>query len=315
MHKKDIEAGIFGLVVGDALGVPVEFRSRAALAKDPVYDLREYGTHRQPKGTWSDDSSLTFCLMESLVNGYDLEDIGLKFLQWKNEGYWTPHGSVFDIGMATRQAITEFSKGTKSELCGGFDEYSNGNGSLMRILPMAFFLFNELDIDKRYDKVKAVSSLTHAHFRSVFACFFYVELAIALLRLRDKEKALKETQETVFEYCYLRGFNMHELDLYHRVLKGNIGMAEMEDIRSSGYVLDSLEASLWAFMANDSYKSVVLDAVNLGEDTDTIGAIAGGLAGLYYGFDNQFDFWRMQMARYEAIEALINRFANSLKVV
>lgn len=313
LSKKHIETAIFGLAVGDALGVPVEFQSRDRLEKDPVRDLREYGTHRQPKGTWSDDSSLTFCLMESLSKGFDLENIGVRFMEWMYESYWTPHGSVFDVGIGTRLAISEFSRGTKAELCGGIDEYSNGNGSLMRILPMAFHLFHEEGMEVRYDKVKRVSSVTHGHFRSCFACFFYVELAIALIKLGDKYQAYKQTQNTVLEFAKEKEFNESELTLFKRVLQADIGKLNQDKIRSSGYVLDSLEASLWAFLSEDSYKDIVLKAVNLGDDTDTTGAIAGGLAGLHYGFDNQFDFWRMQLARFEDIEALIQRFYKQIE--
>ena len=311
--KNIIEAGIFGVAVGDALGVPVEFSSRESLDKDPVKNMREYGTYRQPRGTWSDDSSLTFCLMEGLTNGYNLEDIAIKFLQWKNESYWTPHGSVFDIGMATRQAINEIGKGTPPELCGGRDEYDNGNGSLMRILPMAFYLYNEPDIHERYRKVKAVSSITHAHIRSVIGCFIYVEYAIYLIKGKDKFKALEEIQESIPQVLKSMEINSEEIDLYRRVLVGNIAELSRSDISSSGYVLHSLEASIWTLLTTNSYEEAVLKAVNLGEDTDTVGAITGGISGINYGLNSKLDFWRTQLARFEDVEELIERFAQNIK--
>jgi ADP-ribosylglycohydrolase len=307
-----IKSGIFGVAVGDALGVPVEFVSRTQLQNYPVKNMREFGTHRQPAGTWSDDSSLTFCLMESLCKGFDPEDMGVKFLQWKNEGYWTAHGSVFDIGLATRQAIMEFSKGTKPELSGGFDEYSNGNGSLMRILPMAFFLLNETSIEERFQKVKIASSLTHAHIRSVIACFIYVEYAMKLIKEQDRFDAYKVMQQEVSSFLKAMEINPAEIALFSRVLTGNIYELQEHIIRSSGYVLHSLEASIWAFLSSDSFESAVLQAVNLGEDTDTNGAITGGLAGIHFGFNNQFDFWRVQLARFEDIDQLCEKLAKSL---
>ncbi len=307
-----IEGGIFGVAVGDALGVPVEFNRRELLIANPVKEMREYGTYRQPRGTWSDDSALTFCLMESLALGYDLQDIGSRFVKWYKESYWTPHGSVFDIGMGTRQAILEFMRGTKAEFSGGFDEMSNGNGSLMRILPMAFYLVKEPDINLRYEKVKVVSSITHGHVRSVIACFIYVEYILLLIQGKDKFDALVEMQEKVKVHLEQLEINPVEVALFDRVLKGNIGMDSDESIRGSGYVLHALEASFWAFLSSRNFGEAVLKGINLGEDTDTTGAITGGIAGTYYGFDSQFDYWRVQLARYEDIEKLIERFADQV---
>ncbi|WP_306783611.1 O-acetyl-ADP-ribose deacetylase [Flavobacterium poyangense] len=167
-----IKSGLFGIAVGDALGVPVEFESRDYLKENPVSEMMGYGTHSQPIGTWSDDSSLAFCLAESLCKGYDLSDIAKNFVKWYGGELWTPHGKVFDIGIATRSAIHNIGRGHSPELCGGFEEKDNGNGSLMRILPLVFYLQKENDIEVIYKKVKEVSSITHAHFRSVFACFY-----------------------------------------------------------------------------------------------------------------------------------------------
>jgi ADP-ribosyl-[dinitrogen reductase] hydrolase len=307
-----IAPAIFGVAVGDALGVPVEFKSREQLTKNPVTDMREFGTHHQPKGTWSDDSSLAFCLMESLSKGYNLEDMSIRFLKWMNEAYWTPHGSVFDIGMTTRFAMLEIAKGTPPEVCGGFEENNNGNGSLMRILPLAFHLFSEPNIHERYMKVKHVSSITHGHFRSVFSCFFYIEYAIHLIKGSDKFEALELTRNAVKAYAQNKEFNPKELQLFNLVLNENIAETPASEIRGSGYVLSSLEASLWAFISTKNYKDAVLKVINLGEDTDTTGAITGGLAGLYYGFGDHFDYWRFQVARYDDIEDLIERFRQSL---
>lgn len=140
MKTTVIHSSIFGLVVGDALGVPVEFKKRDFLKRFPVTDMQAYGVHDQPLGTWSDDSSLTFCLAESLCSGYNLDHIAQKFLQWFNAEIWTPHGKVFDIGIATAEAIKMIKHGADPILCGGASEMDNGNGSLMRILPLLFYL-------------------------------------------------------------------------------------------------------------------------------------------------------------------------------
>lgn len=284
--------------------------------------MRAFGTHRQPAGTWSDDSSLMLCLADSLCNEYNLEDIALKFLQWYNAEIWTPHGRVFDIGIATSQAIRRISKGVSPTLCGGTSEFDNGNGSLMRILPILFYI-KDFPIEKRFDTIKDVSSITHGHIRSALACFIYLELALEILKGKDKWEAYRTMQKTV------RGFLDHdpicsqdEMDKFHRILELKVGEYDLsplhtlqeEEISSSGYVLHSLEASLWCFMNSENYAEAVLKAVNLGEDTDTTGAITGGIAGLYYGFESIPKEWVDVLARKEDIENLCIKLENKLKI-
>lgn len=315
-----VKAGVFGVCIGDALGVPVEFRSRDQLKRSPVTTMRAFGTHRQPAGTWSDDSSLMLCLADSLCKGYDLEDIALKFLQWYNAEVWTPHGSVFDIGIATSQAIHRISKGISPTLCGGTSEFDNGNGSLMRILPLLFYI-KDFPIEKRFDIVKDVSSITHGHIRSVLACFIYLEFALEILKEKDKWEAYKAMQKTVREFLDNDPIcSQEEMDKFHRVLELKVGEYDIaplhtlqeEEISSSGYVLHSLEASLWCFLNSESYSEAVLKAVNLGEDTDTTGAITGGIAGIYYGFENIPDEWVSELVRKKDIEELCIKLGNKL---
>ncbi len=304
---------LFGLAVGDALGVTVEFQNRELLKRFPVIDMRENGSHRQIAGTWSDDSSLAFCLADSLCNGYNIEDIATKFLQWKNAEIWTPHGSVFDIGIATRNAIYRIAQGEQPTLCGGFDEEDNGNGSLMRILPIVFYLKNEADHNLIYQTIKDVSSITHAHFRSVFACFIYVTYALELLKTENKFFAYEKTKTIVNNFIVDKEFNEREIQLFDRILKSNINEFEEDKIYSSGYVLHSLEASFWCILNSSSYKETVLKAVNLGEDTDTTAAIAGGLAGLIYGYDKIPTEWINVLARKNDITELCDKLENKYK--
>ncbi|WP_374174284.1 O-acetyl-ADP-ribose deacetylase [Flavobacterium tructae] len=308
-----IKSGLFGLAVGDALGVPVEFYSRSDLKENPVSEMIGFGTHYQPAGTWSDDSSLAFCLAESLCNGYDLSDIARNFVKWYSTELWTPHGKVFDIGIATRNAIHNIGKGHEPELCGGFEEKDNGNGSLMRILPLVFYLKNEKDIEVIYKKVKEVSSITHAHFRSGFACFIYVVYCLELLNANDKTEAYRRMQDVVAGFLRDKKFSPVELQLFDRILKSNIAEYPENEIHSSGYVLHSLEASLWCFLNWNSYEGTVLKAVNLGGDTDTTAAITGGLAGIYYGIENIPQKWILGLARKNDIDDLCERLFLKLK--
>jgi len=315
-----VKAGIFGVCIGDALGVPVEFRSREQLKRSPVTKMRALGTHHQPAGTWSDDGSLTLCLAESLTNGFDLEDIALKFLQWYNAEIWTPHGRVFDMGIATSQAIHRISKGISPTLCGGSSEFDNGNGSLMRIIPLLFYV-KDIPIEKRFDIIKDVSSITHRHIRSVLACFIYLELALEILKGKEKWEAYRAMQKKVRIFLGQNPIcSQNEMDKFHRILELKVGEYDLvplftlqeNEISSSGYVLHSLEASLWCFLNSETYAEAVLKAVNLGEDTDTTGAITGGIAGIYYGFENIPEEWIAELVRKNDIEVLCEKLQKKL---
>jgi ADP-ribosylglycohydrolase len=307
-----VKAGIFGVCIGDALGVPVEFKTRETLKRFPVTGYLEFMSWNQPKGTWSDDSSLTLCIAEELTKGYNLEKIGQSFVKWSKYGHWTAHGKLFDIGGTTRHSIARLIKGESARFSGNIFEEDNGNGSLMRTLPLAFYLKDEEDVDKMYKTVKEVSAITHGHFRSVFSCFIYVIFAIQLLKQKSKREAYEYMQKTALEYAEDQGFNPKEINLFHRILKNDISNYPEDEIESDGYVLNSIEASLWCFLNSESYSEAVLKAVNLGEDTDTTGAITGGIAGIYYGFENIPEQWISDLVRKEDIENLCVKLENKL---
>ena len=130
-NRNFIKDALLGVAVGDAIGVPVEFKTRKWLLENPVTGMQGYGTHNQPPGTWSDDSSLTFCLAEMLCKKYDLENLANRFINWKNNSYWTAHEEVFDIGNGTSEAIDRLERGVAPAMAGGNGEDSNGNGSLI----------------------------------------------------------------------------------------------------------------------------------------------------------------------------------------
>lgn len=278
---KDI---LFGVAVGDALGVPVEFKDRAYLKQNPITEMIGYGTYDQPKGTWSDDSSLTFCLAESINEGLDLQKLANKFVSWKDDNYWTPHGWVFDIGIATRIAIEKLAIGEKPELAGGLRENDNGNGSLMRILPLLIHI-KDKPIKERFAITKQVSSLTHAHIRSVIACFYYLEFSRRITLSQNKLDIYKELKKEVSDFLVKSEINPIEIELFKSLLKDDIFLLEESEIKSSGYVIHTLEASIWCLLTTNSYQEAVLKAVNLGNDTDTTGAVTGGISALLYGYD------------------------------
>lgn len=311
MYTNKIKSVLFGVSVGDALGVPVEFKSREVIRKNPVTDMIGYGTYNFPPGTFSDDSSLTFCLAEALTTKFDLNTIGQNFVKWFNNNYWTSRGNVFDIGIATRQAIDRLAKGERPDLAGNFSVSSNGNGSLMRISPLLFYLVDK-PISERYEITKQVSSITHGHIRSVIACFYYLEFARLLIKQKDKFEIYKHLQTEVTKHLTLLSINSKEVALFNRLLEQNIYELSDEDIFSSGYVIHTLEAIIWCMLTTNNYKDAVLTAVNLGEDSDTTGAVTGGLAGLLYGYDNIPMNWIKQIARTDAIENLAERLGDKI---
>jgi len=309
--SQQINSMLFGVAVGDALGVPVEFKSRQTISKNPVTDMIGYGTYNLPPGTFSDDSSLTFCLAEALTKEFDLNTIGQNFVKWCYNNYWTPRGNVFDIGIGTKQAIDRLVEGERPDLAGGFDISSNGNGSLMRISPLLFYLLDK-PINERYEITKQVSSITHGHIRSIIACFYYLEFARQLLAKRNKFEIYKNLQTEITNHITALSVNPTEVALFDRLLKQNIHEQTEENIFSSGYVMHTLEASIWCLLTTDNYKDAVLKAVNLGEDTDTTGAVTGGLAGLLYGLDDIPTNWIKQIARNDEIENLAQRLGDKI---
>ncbi|MDS0525664.1 ADP-ribosylglycohydrolase family protein [Clostridium sp. SHJSY1] len=299
--------GIMGLCIGDALGVPVEFLSRESLKKKPVEEMLGYGTHNQPQGTWSDDTSLTLALIDALIEeNYTTEKIGGKFIDWYYKGKYTPHGEVFDIGIATRKALDKIKNGVKAEEAGGKTEYDNGNGSLMRILPLAFYLIDEEDIEKRVKIIYEVSGITHGHIRSKVACHMYVEMAINLIKGKDLFESYINMVRALKEY-YKNKLSEEELEIFHDLFSEKIGNKNENNIESSGYVIHTLEASIWCLLNTTSYKEAVLKAVNLGEDTDTTAAVTGGLAGIYYGFHGIPIKWIVCTAKTDEIYDLCNK--------
>lgn len=297
---------LFGIAIGDALGVPVEFKSREYLKQYPITDMIGFGSYNQEPGTFSDDSSLTFCLAEALTEKFDLHLIALNFIRWYKNNFWTARGRVFDIGHGTRDSIERLMKGTRPDLAGGYEIDSNGNGSLMRILPLLFELENK-PIEERFQIVKLVSSLTHGHVRSIISCFYYLEFALKIKSNIEKFEAYSQLKLEISEFLNSTTILESELKLFDRLLVDDIYNLQENDIKSSGYVIDTLEASIWSILTTNSFSEAVLKAINLGKDTDTTGAVTGGLAGMIYSYNEIPIGWLNKLARNKDIEKLANK--------
>lgn len=307
-------SGLMGVCVGDALGVPVEFTSRSDLQTSPVTAMQGYGTHNQPPGTWSDDSSLTFCLAEALTQELLTDKIYATladyFCRWRREAYWTSYNYVFDIGTATATALLRLRRGIAPREAGGKTEGSNGNGSLMRILPLVF-CYQLVEFPELIERVHHVSCLTHGHPRSQIACGIYISIAVYLLQGSEPIVAYHQGIDQIREIYQQEPYHS-EMHHFQRVMSGKIADSPINSIRSSGYVVHTLEAALWCFLNSHNYAEAVLSAVNLGEDTDTTAAVTGGLAGIYYGSEQMPQEWISQIARKDDIIDLASRLETAI---
>ena len=263
---------ILGLAIGDALGVPYEFEQRGSFI---CSDMVGYGTHNQPEGTWSDDTSMTLATLDSLKNNNGIivtEDICRRFNYWLLYGDYTVNGEVFDAGITT---CTALKKGRPA-----VGEWDNGNGSLMRILPLAF-------VDCTDDEIRAVSAITHGHWISEEACVIYVHVVKRLLA-GEPIASIIPTLENKKPFDRLKYINT----------------LDISQIKSSGYVVDTLEAALWVVSHEGDwgkgFRNDILAAVNLGKDTDTGAAVAGGIAGIIYGLADVHD-WVVKLRNQEEI--------------
>lgn len=169
--NQKIESVMIGGAIGDAIGVPYEFKKRDTFV---AIDMIGYGTHHQPIGSWSDDTSLTLCLVENFITQGSLDHLFKKFVNFFKVGYWTPFGYCFNIGKSTLQAIENYNNGVPPEICGGISEMDNGNGALMRISPVLFVTIFEKNPENLIEIVRKYSSITHAHPRSVLGCIIYI---------------------------------------------------------------------------------------------------------------------------------------------
>lgn len=305
-----VRDGVYGVIVGDVLGVPVEFMRREVLQEHPVVGPREYGSHDQPLGAWSDDTSLTLALADALSAGYNLQAIAQTILDWWLKKKYTSHGYLFDIGQRTLLSMNQLLKIMES---GDYEaleylhydasEHTNGNGALMKILPLYFMLKGE-GLEAQFDKIWHVSALTHPHIRSAIACLLYLVMIDELIKQCDIHSAYLTTISRMEHFFATHGEANTEREHFVRILSGELMSLEMSEVKSDGYVMNTLEASLWCFLTTSSFSDAVLKAVNLGHDTDTTGAVTGGLAGIYYGFSLIPPEWIAVIPKQTEIDAL-----------
>lgn len=312
MNKDIVINGIMGFIIGDALGVPLEFKKRDLFKNNKVTDMIS-SDRVGAKGIWSDDSSMVIATMKSIIDNkgkINYESIMDNFILWVSNKDFIATDKAFGIGRATFFALGNYHNKRYEKItdCGmkGFNH--NGNGSLMRILPIAYYCYyKKLNDDEIYNLVKGISSLTHSHEISILGCFIYVLLVIELLSGKEKENAYSDVRK----YNYRKYFSLENVRYYERLLNNDISKLDVDSINSMGFVVDTLEAVVWCFINNNSYDKCVIEAINLGNDSDTIGALVGGLSGIYYG--NLPSKWLDSIVKKDYLLKLSNNYYNAIK--
>lgn len=281
---------VWGFALGDALGVPFEFYSSEDIKKIDIYHIFQNKTFLKshptvPLGTWSDDTSQLLILLESLIrnNGLDLIDLSKKLINWKNDGYMAINNYTFDIGIQTYNALNNIENSGLNGLFDNISEYGNGNGSLMRVLALAVYSKTpdpKLVIDAHYQ-----SYITHPHMRSQVCCAIYAMWARYLIRGMSPRMAWYKSIDIIFLFYreYYQSKALEELDII-------LSFDDME-CSGTGYVVDTLQTVKKILFNCNSYVDVVLSAIQMGNDTDTVAALSGGVAAIVYGLDSVPDEW------------------------
>lgn len=290
---------LIGLAVGDALGAAVEFMSPGSFP--PVTGYRGGGPHRLNPGEWTDDTSMALALSDSLRNvGWDLNDQAERYVSWMQQGKYSVNGKCFDIGITTSAALHRFLDGRDARKSGGTAESASGNGSIMRLAPVPI-RFGHLYPDQldELSRLAEESSLpTHASDQCVSACRYLALVLAALIHGEDRDEVLSPDWKPLQRLAAIKPLQ----PLIHEIARGSFRQKQPPAIEGSGWVVKSLEASLWAFHDAENFEEAVLKAVNLGDDADTTGAICGQLAGAYWGESGIPESLRAGLARKDMLE-------------
>lgn len=271
----------FGLVVGDALGVPLEFSKRDKLPL--VTEMIGGGPFALQPGEWTDDTSMMLCIAQSLIDndGFDPRDIMDKFTLWYTEGMFSHNGKCFDIGDTCKAALKRYAE-IQNPYAGDFNHYSSGNGSIMRLAPIPIYYYPDKDKILKFSYNQSLT--THASNTCLIRNEWLGEVLYDLFR-GEKDKVLKEY--------------------------GDLTVLERNDISSSGYVVDTFNAAMWAVLTTKSFEDALVLAVNLADDSDTVGAVTGQIAGAMYGFSSIPEKWLQKIVWYDIISETFEDLVSS----
>ncbi len=291
---------LLGLAVGDAVGTTLEFKPPGSFV--PISDMAGGGPFRLQPGQWTDDTSMALCLAESLVEkkGFDPLDQMQRYVRWREEGYWSSTGRCFDIGNTVSSALNRFVQ-TAVPFSGSTDPYSAGNGSIMRLAPVPMFFAAQPELAVKFSGES--SRTTHGAATAVSACHYFGALLVGALRGADKAELLAPDY-TPFPGCWQQ-YPLHTA--VAEIAAGSFKEKQPPAIKGSGYVVQSLEAALWAFYHSNNFREGCLLAANLGDDADTTAAVYGQLAGAFYGIEGIPNDWLTKLTLREEITALADR--------
>lgn len=283
LEQNNVLNSIIGFAVGDAFGVPVEFMERDKVKSLNLTTMIK-GVHNVEKGSWSDDTSMVIATIDSILNkkGIDYKDIMNNFIKINKYGEFTSLGYAFDVGTTLTKALNKYIKTQDINTCGCNDFMDNGNGSIMRILPISLYvIYKEYSNEEILNIIKKSSSLTHSHEISIMGCYIYTLYLKEIIKSKDKLKAFNYILEQNYSY-----FSRECTDKYKRLLDEKFLDIKEEKINSTGYIIDTIESIIYSINNSNNYKESIFTAINLGSDTDTIGALTGAVAGIIYGIND-----------------------------
>ncbi len=289
------KGSLCGLAIGDAVGTTLEFKPPGSFK--PIEDMIGGGPFRLKAGQWTDDTSMALCLAESLIecNGSNLIDQLERYTRWYLDGHLSSTGECFDIGNTVRKGLSNFAR--KGEpYSGATDRWSAGNGSIMRLAPVPLFFAQ--NPKEAVDKSGESSRTTHGNRIAIDACRYFGGLLVGAVSGVPKKQLLSKCyhpSEGEWQEFYLA------TEIYE-IAFGSFKRREPPEIKGTGYVVESLEAALWAFYKSEDFEEGCLMAANLGDDADTTGAVYGQLAGAYYGIKGIPDKWLEKLSHRKLIE-------------
>lgn len=295
------QGALLGLATGDAMGTTLEFKSPGSF--EPMTDMVGEGFYNLEPGQWTDDTSMALCLAESLIEkqGFDPLDQMVRYIRWRRHGHLSSTGRCFSLGGTVSGALTRF-ENTGEPFSGSTDPQTAGNGSIMRLAPVPLFFID--NPEKALERSAESSRTTHGATTAVDACRYLSALTVGALQGVPKDELLSDHYAPVPAYWEDHPL-CPEIDT---IAAGSFKTKSPPEIKGSGYVVESLEAALWAFHNSESFKDGCLLAVNLGDDADTTGAVYGQLAGAFYGVEGIPEDWQQKIALRDQIQD----FAHSL---
>lgn len=304
-----INAGIMGLVIGDVMGTPIKGKNREELLDNPVTSIIKMDN--LPLGVFSARTSLTLATMDSIAkkNNIDTNDIAFNFIKFLKNKDYTNDGLVLDIDDDTKKSIDNFydEKNAEEKADGIFD---SKNGCLARMLPVALYChYRKLRNREVFDAVKRCCCITHCNHLCVLGCYIYVNYLLFILNGKDKFASYNMLKYVDYSY-----FDEDIVAYYNRLLKTNIAKLRVEDLKSTDYIVYTLESFFWVILNCSSFSESIVGAINLGEDTNTIGSLVGSAAGIIYGYETIPKKWIISLNEVEYIEDVIDDFKKTLLI-